>query len=100
MPAFWLAVAAVIAPISSGPTKDVTLPVSANSPKYCATRSFGASRMSSEREAACRADAAAEDEIGPLGGGSEQRAARLRRPHLHEQHRILVDQQDRDNRKQ
>jgi hypothetical protein len=34
MPAFWLAVIAVIAPIKSGPTKEVTLPVSANSPKY------------------------------------------------------------------
>ncbi len=42
MPAFWLAVTAVIAPINSGPTKDVTYPVSANNPKYCATRSFGA----------------------------------------------------------
>ena len=53
MPAFWLAVMAVMAPISSGPTKDVTFPVSANSPKYCATRSFGAIRTSSERDAAC-----------------------------------------------
>ena len=59
MPAFWLAVAAVTTPISSGPIKDVTLPVSANSPKYCAMRSFGASRMSSEREAACKGAPAA-----------------------------------------
>ena len=52
MPAFWLAVNAVTRPISSGPMNDVTFPVSANSPKYCAMRSFGASRISSVREAA------------------------------------------------
>ena len=41
-PSFWLAVARVTKPISSGPTNEVTLPVSANSPKCCAIRSFGA----------------------------------------------------------
>ena len=42
IPAFWLEVPMVIAPISSGPMKEVTFPVSANNPKYCATRSCGA----------------------------------------------------------
>jgi len=42
MPAFWLSVTAVTIPISKGPTKEVTFPVSANSPNYCAMRSFGA----------------------------------------------------------
>jgi len=59
MPAFWLAVTAVIAPIRSGPMNDVTLPVSANSPKYCAMRSCGARRISSVREAACSGPPAA-----------------------------------------
>ena len=59
MPAFWLAVMAVIAPISSGPTNEVTFQVSANSPKYCAIRSCGASRISSERDAACSGPPAA-----------------------------------------
>jgi hypothetical protein len=53
MPAFWLAVADVTMPIKSGPMKDVTFPVNANSPKYYAMRSFGAIRTSSERDAAC-----------------------------------------------
>ena len=59
MPAFWLAVTAVIAPINSGPMKEVTFPVSANNPKYCAMRSYGARRMSSERDAACSGPPAA-----------------------------------------
>ena len=59
MPAFWLAVTAVMAPIKSGPTKDVTFPVSANNPKYCAIRSFGAMRISSVRDAACSGPPAA-----------------------------------------
>ena len=50
MPAFWLAVTAVIAPIKSGPMNDVTFPVSANRPKYCAMRSFGARRIKSVRD--------------------------------------------------
>ena len=81
MPDFWLAVAAVTTPIRSGPMNDVTFPVSANRPKYCAMRSFGARRISSVRDAACsgppaRADQAAEHEIGAFGGAGEQRAAR------------------------
>ena len=59
MPAFWLAVTAVIAPIKSGPMKDVTFPVSANNPKYCATRSFGDSLIKSVRDAACSGPPAA-----------------------------------------
>ena len=59
MPAFWLAVIAVIAPIKSGPTKEVTLPVSANSPKYYAMRFCGASRIRSVRDAACSGPPAA-----------------------------------------
>jgi hypothetical protein len=59
MPAFWLAVTAVIAPIKSGPMNDVTFPVSANNPKYCAMRSFGARRISSVRDAACSGPPAA-----------------------------------------
>ena len=59
MPAFWLSVTAVITPINSGPTKEVTLPVSANSPNYCATRSFGAMWIRSVREAACSGPPAA-----------------------------------------
>ncbi len=50
---------AVIAAISSGPRKDVTFPVSANNPKYCAMRSFGAMRTNSERDAACSGPPAA-----------------------------------------
>ena len=45
-------------PISSGPKNDVTLPVSANSPKHCVIRSFGASRISMVRDAACNGPAA------------------------------------------
>ena len=83
MPAFWLAVTAVITPISSGPTNEVTFPVSANSPKYCAMRSFGAIRISSVRDAACSgaaggADQASEHEIGALGGA--RRTARRPAP--------------------
>ena len=59
MPAFWLAVTAVTAPIKSGPMNDVTFPVSANRPKYCAMRSFGARRIRSVRDAACSGPPAA-----------------------------------------
>ena len=52
MPAFWLAVIAVIVPISSGPTRGGDLSVSANNPKYWAMRSFGAMRISRVRDAA------------------------------------------------
>jgi len=53
MPAFWLAVTVVTTPIRSGPTNEVTRPVRANNPKYCAMRSLGARRINSERDAAC-----------------------------------------------
>ena len=59
MPALWLAVIAVTTPISSGPMNEVTFPVSAKSPKYCAMRSFGAIRIRSVRDAACSGPPAA-----------------------------------------
>ena len=105
IPAFWLAVTAVITPIKSGPMNDVTFPVSANNPKYCAMRSFGARRIRSVRDAACKrpaggADQAAEHEIGALGRAREQRATRHRRRDLDEQNRVLVDQQNCAQREQ
>ena len=59
MPAFWLAVAAVTMPTSSGPANEVIFPDSANSPKNCVMRSAGASRANSERVAACTGPATA-----------------------------------------
>jgi len=84
MPAFWLSVTAVITPSNSGPTKEVTLPVNANSPKYCATRSFGAMWIRSVREgrlqrAAGRADQESQHQIGTLRRTGKQRAAGHRR---------------------
>ena len=46
------------------------------------------------------ADQASEHEIGALGRAGEQRTAGHRRRHLHEQDRILVDQQDGGERQQ
>jgi hypothetical protein len=72
MPAFWLAVIAVIAPIKSGPTKEVTLPVSANSPKYCDAilRRQPYQKCPGRRlqRAAGGADQASEQEISALRG--------------------------------
>ena len=50
---------------------DVTFPVSANSPKYCAMRSFGARRIRSERDAACSGPPVSG---GPLFSGAAERA--------------------------
>ena len=73
MPAFWLCVSAVMTPISSGPMKDVTFPVSANSPKYCAIRSFGAIRISRVRDAACSGPPAALADRSFQAPGTEYR---------------------------
>ena len=87
MPAFWLVVIAVTAPISSGPMNEVTLPVSANRPKIL--RDAVLRRHVDQQRARRRlqrpagdADQAAEQRDRPLRGGGEQAAARLRRRHL------------------